>query len=109
MGFLSRKKKNQQPAEAERLDRAAAVAEETHPIVEELEQMEQAVPERRFDRDSYEEDGYEDEHEAGERAPAPQSFEEHESFEEEPEAERPVNAEQTQAVTEHEEEEDEDD
>jgi chromosome partitioning protein len=58
MGFLSRKKNKPQPAQPERIenerldqapvDRGPAVAEEPHPIVEELEQMEQAVPERRF-------------------------------------------------------------
>jgi chromosome partitioning protein len=90
MGFLSRKKKNQPPAEPERferealdhapVDRGAAVAEQPHPIVEELEQMEQAVPERRFDSDSYEEEAF---------------VEEDNDFEaDEPEAaERPVNAE----------------
>ncbi len=36
MGFLSRKKKNREPA----------VAEETHPLEEELQRMEEAVPER---------------------------------------------------------------
>jgi chromosome partitioning protein len=36
MGFLSRKKKNSQPA----------VVEETHPLEEELQRMEEAVPER---------------------------------------------------------------
>src|SRR6201999_731268 len=92
MGFLSRKKKNQQPAEAERLDRAAAVAEETHPIVEELEQMEQAVPERRFDRDSYEEDYVEEEHDEVEEEP---HFEEQSQPEE---VERPVNAEHQHAA-----------
>lgn len=115
MGFLSRKKKNQPPAESDRfehepadqtpVDRAQAVAEETHPIVEELEQMEQAVPERRFDQDSYEESGYEDEDEAEaeDQAAAPQGFEEDESLEQEqPAVEQPVNAEQ-------EEEEEEDD
>ena len=105
MGFLSRKKKNQPPTEPERferesvdhglVDRSPAVAEETHPIVEELEQMEQAVPERRFDRDSYEEESYvEDEHD----------------FEEEPaehdEPERAVNAGHEDEQDEPEEEED---
>jgi chromosome partitioning protein len=37
MGFLSRKKKNREPA----------VVEETHPLEEELQRMEEAVPERR--------------------------------------------------------------
>jgi chromosome partitioning protein len=73
MGFLSRKKKNQPPPEPDRfehepVDRAPAVAEEPHPIVEELEQMEQAVPERRFEHDSYEEEPYAEEE---------PSFEEH--------------------------------
>ncbi len=106
MGFLSRKKKNQQPAETERFDRASAVAEEPHPIVEELEQMEQAVPERRFDRDSYEEDYVEEEHEV----------EEQPHFEEQAqpaEIEHPVNAEHengevTEAAEVEVEEEDED-
>ena len=58
MGFLSRKKnKHQPPAEPElqhyEPTPTHAVAEEPHPIVEELEQMEAAVPERRYD-DSYE-------------------------------------------------------
>jgi chromosome partitioning protein len=39
MGFLSRKKKNREPA----------VVEETHPLEEELQGMEEAVPERRLD------------------------------------------------------------
>jgi chromosome partitioning protein len=39
MGFLSRKKKNREPA----------VVEETHPLEEELQGMEEAVPERRAD------------------------------------------------------------
>jgi chromosome partitioning protein len=39
MGFLSRKKKNREPA----------VIEETHPLEEELQGMEEAVPERRLD------------------------------------------------------------
>src|SRR4051794_18451485 len=39
MGFLSRKKKNREPA----------VVEETHPLEEELQGMEEAVPERRVD------------------------------------------------------------
>ncbi len=92
MGFLSRKKNKPQPAEPERVepeaidhgpvDRAAAVAEEPHPIVEELQQMERAVPERRFDDDSYEESGYAEEHEV----------EEEEDFEE-PAVERALNAE----------------
>jgi chromosome partitioning protein len=65
MGFLSRKKNKQQTPEPEHFDSDTAVAEEPHPIVEELQQMEEAVPERRFD-DSYEEsptadDNYEDE------------------------------------------------
>jgi chromosome partitioning protein len=104
MGFLSRKKKNLSPAELEHfehepvdhapLDRAPAVAEEPHPIVEELEQMEQAVPERRFEESSYEEESY------AEEEP------EHDDFEEErEEAELPVNA----GAEEEEEEEEEDD
>ena len=39
MGFLSRKKKNPEHA----------VVEETHPLEEELQGMEEAVPERRLD------------------------------------------------------------
>src|SRR5215467_3426710 len=39
MGFLSRKKKNREPA----------VVEETHPLEEELQGMEEAVPERHVD------------------------------------------------------------
>ncbi|HEY2717817.1 MAG TPA: AAA family ATPase [Solirubrobacterales bacterium] len=87
MGFLSRKKNKPKPAEPERIerepvdhatiDRGPAVAEESHPIVEELQQMERAVPERGFDGDSYEENGYAEEHEA----------EEHEDFEDEHEHE----------------------
>jgi chromosome partitioning protein len=112
MGFLSRKKNKPEPAESERferepadhapVERANAVAEEPHPIVEELQQMEQAVPERRFEDDSSE-DGYVEDHEV-----EGQSFErEDESFDEESEVEesedeRAVNAE-------HEEEEDEED
>jgi chromosome partitioning protein len=89
MGFLSRKKNKPQPPEPERVepevvdhapvDRASAVAEEPHPIDEELQQMEQAVPERRFERDLPVEDEYADEHEE-------------EGYDEEPEVERPVNA-----------------
>jgi chromosome partitioning protein len=98
MGFLSRKKNKPQPVEPERIederfdhspaDRApAAVAEEPHPIVEELEQMEQAVPERRFAKPEdveHEHDSYEDEGE----------YEDHDEEEEshrEPEGERAVN------------------
>ncbi|MGD9736743.1 MAG: ParA family protein [Solirubrobacterales bacterium] len=93
MGFLSRKKKNQPPPEPEPerfereavdhapADRAPAVAEEPHPIVEELEQMEQAVPERRFGQSSYEEESYvEEEHDFAEEAEKPED------------AELPVNA-----------------
>jgi chromosome partitioning protein len=88
MGFLSRKKNKTQPVEPERSERepvdhapvarANAVAEEPHPIVEELEQMEQALPERRFEDGSYEES----------------SYEEDEGFGGEAEVELPVNAEQ---------------
>jgi chromosome partitioning protein len=54
MGFLSRKKKNPEPA----------VVEETHPLEEELQRMEEAVPERPvndyvepdYDGDEYEDD-----------------------------------------------------
>jgi chromosome partitioning protein len=74
MGFLSRKKNKPKPAEPERIerepadhalvDRGPAVAEEPHPIVEELQQMERAVPERSFAGDSYEEhEDFDDEHE----------------------------------------------
>jgi chromosome partitioning protein len=115
MGFLSRKKKKPQPVEpeyAERdhvelapVERAHAVAEEPHPIVEELEQMEQAVPERRFEDDRSYEGGYEDEHD----------HQVEEDFEQ-PEVERPVNAEHGEAAVElheedaeHEEVEEEDD
>jgi chromosome partitioning protein len=104
MGFLSRKKNKTQPV---------AVAEEAHPIVEELEQMEQAVPERRFDSDSYE-GGYDD-HEPEAEAEA-ESFEpeaeeepEVESFEEEHQFERAVNAEREDEVVAVAEEEEEDD
>ncbi len=55
MGFLSRKKKNREPA----------VIEETHPLEEELQGMEEAVPERRVDEypdpePAYREPEYED-------------------------------------------------
>jgi len=116
MGFLSRKKKNQPPTEPERferesvdhdlVDRAPAVAEEPHPIVEELEQMEQAVPERRFDRDSYEEDEYERDDELDGPAVEPRSFEEDEQFDGESEVEQPVNAEHGEAEPKEEEEDD---
>jgi chromosome partitioning protein len=96
MGFLSRKKNKPQPAEPKRVederfdqppvDRAPAVAEEPHPIVEELEQMEEAIPERRFaEVEDAEVDSYEDEYE-GDPAEA-----EEEAHEEEDEAERAVN------------------
>ena len=39
MGFLSRKKKNAEPV----------LTEETHPLEEELQGMEEAVPERQVD------------------------------------------------------------
>ena len=121
MGFLSRKKNKPQPVEPERMederfdqppvDRAPAVAEEPHPIVEELEQMEQAVPERRFgdaedvdhvegvEGDSYD-GGYEEGHEEAE-----------EHLEQpEVEIERAVNAERAEAeAPEAEEPEEEDD
>ncbi|HYC80999.1 MAG TPA: hypothetical protein VEB65_04395, partial [Solirubrobacterales bacterium] len=107
MGFLSRKKKNQPPAEPERfepetvdhdpVDRAPAVAEEPHPIVEELVQMEQAVPERRFDEPAYEEEPYVEGEPQALEEEEPQGFEE-----EEHEVEEPVNAE-------HEEQADEED
>jgi chromosome partitioning protein len=58
MGFLSRKKKNREPA----------VVEETHPLEEELQGMEEAVPERAVN--DYVEDEYE---EYEEIAPAPQA------------------------------------
>jgi chromosome partitioning protein len=116
MGFLSRKKKNQ-PVESERFEhepvdrapvgRAHAVAEETHPIVEELQQMEQAVPERRFDDDSYEESGYADDHEVEDAGYVEHEddhgHDEDESFEEEPELERAVNADHEDAEAEEEE------
>ena len=109
MGFLSRKKNKTQPVEPDRaerehldhtpVERATAVAEEAHPIVEELEQMEQAVPERSFSEDSYE-SGYEEDHQP--EVEEVEDFQhdhevEDESFEQdqvvEPELERPVNAE----------------
>ncbi len=69
MGFLSRKKKNQEPA----------VIEETHPLEEELARMEEAVPERPVNdygepQADYE-DSWEEEEEpqpVEEPAPAPQ-------------------------------------
>ena len=93
MGVLSRKKKNQPPPPAPEhfepetvehapAQRAPALAEETHPIVEELQQMERAVPEHRFEDDSYEQTGYAEDHEH-----------EPEDFDEEPEVEPAVNAE----------------
>jgi chromosome partitioning protein len=53
MGFLSRKKKS-----------ATVAVEEPHPIIEELQQMEEAVPERgeeRWDNESFEDQGWDDE------------------------------------------------
>jgi chromosome partitioning protein len=87
MGFLSRKKNKPEPAEPEAVDRApadraAAVAEEPHPIVEELEQMEQAVPEQRS----------EERHGAGV---------EEAGYDEETEGEHAVNAEQAEDRAEH--------
>jgi chromosome partitioning protein len=85
MGFLSRKKnKHQPPPEPERFEPGPAVAEEPHPIVEELQQMEEAVPERRYD-DTYEEPaasdaGYEDE-----------AYEEEDGYDEPAAPEAPVN------------------
>src|ERR1700749_3188185 len=59
MGFLSLKKNKQPPPAAPEPQLyeptpSQAVAEEQHPIVEELAQMEAAVPERHYD-DAYEE------------------------------------------------------
>ncbi len=92
MGFLSRKKNKpappeHAPVEDERyehspVDRAPAVAEETHPIVEELEQMEQAVPERTYEESSYEDHDY---------GHGDEDFEEERGHE--PEADQAVNAE----------------
>jgi chromosome partitioning protein len=80
MGFLSRKKNKQQPPPEPELQHyepapAHAVAEETHPIVEELQQMEAAVPERHYD-DTFEEEGFGDD-----------------GYEDEPLGDAPVNAE----------------
>jgi chromosome partitioning protein len=104
MGFLSRKKKPE-PIESERVgvehldhapvERAHAVAEQQHPISEELEQMEQAVPERRFEDEHSYEDGYEEDRDR----------EAEEDFEE-PEVDRPVNGEDEEADAEPEEEDD---
>jgi chromosome partitioning protein len=113
MGFLSRKKNKPAPPESahvedERFDQApvdrpAAVAEEPHQIVEELQQMEQAVPERRFEQGS-DEEGYAEDHEAED-----QSLEsEDEGYEEEPEVDRAVNAEREEAELEPEEPEEDD-
>jgi len=111
MGFLSRKKKNQPPPEPEHfepepvdrapVDRVPAVAEEPHPIVEELEQMEQAVPERRFEEPAFEEESYvEEEHD----------FEvEHDELEEHGEIEQPVNGDHEVVQAETDEEDDEGD
>jgi chromosome partitioning protein len=56
MGFLSRKNKSKQP-------KPTAVADEPHPIVEELQQMEEVVPERedRWDDESLESGSWDDE------------------------------------------------
>jgi len=54
MGFLSRKKKNPEQV----------LTEETHPLEEELQGMEEAVPERPvsgYVEPEHEDDGYEDE------------------------------------------------
>ena len=121
MGFLSRKKNKPAPSEtapvaderfeAAPIDRAAAVAEESHPIVEELEQMEQAVPERRFEQDdSFEQSGYEGDEQAEDHEVQHQSLEtEEESFDQEPEVERAVNAEHDEDEADAEEPEEEDD
>ncbi|HVX32680.1 MAG TPA: AAA family ATPase, partial [Solirubrobacterales bacterium] len=58
MGFLSRKKKNREPA----------VVEETHPLEEELQRMEEAVPERPVN--DYEPE-YQDDFDGGPRAAGP--------------------------------------
>jgi chromosome partitioning protein len=86
------------------VDRAPAVAEATHPIVEELQQMEQAVPERRFDDDSYEEGGYGEDREveAEGSGAADREFGEEQGFEE-PAAEPALNAEHGQLEEEPEE------
>src|SRR6185437_5513306 len=71
MGFLSRKKKNREPA----------VVEETHPLEEELQGMEEAVPERRVDEYPDPEPAY--------REPEPEPEPESSEPEPEPVAEAP--------------------
>jgi chromosome partitioning protein len=75
MGFLSRKKKNPEPV----------VTEETHPLEEELQRMEEAVPERPVA-------DYEPEYEAYEPDPAPEPVVEAPTPEPEPVAEAPASA-----------------
>jgi chromosome partitioning protein len=65
MGFLSRKKKNPEPV----------LTEETHPLEEELQGMEEAVPERavnQYDAEpEYDDSGYDDEFDEGAPAAGP--------------------------------------
>ncbi|HEY1854116.1 MAG TPA: AAA family ATPase [Solirubrobacterales bacterium] len=113
MGFLSRKKNKPKPAEPERVepeaidhapvDRGPALAEEPHPIVEELQQMERVVPERPFEEDVYGDELYEDQHEAG--GDEDQGGDD-EAYAEEPEPEPALNAEAASAEAEEAEEDD---
>jgi chromosome partitioning protein len=80
MGFLSRKKKNREPA----------VVEETHPLEEELQGMEEAVPERRVDEYPDPEPAYREPEPVAE-APQPEPQPEPE-VEEEPQAAAPAPA-----------------